>query len=122
MVTGDPEADRDEAMGRLGGPSKLRELEEKLADLELRLDQKDKELEESIERNRVHVGRRLWPASAPTTWHDEAGTMQYPTDQCVIEGIGSDWCVIRSPVTSAVYFAAVAGGDIRADIANAVMD
>jgi len=116
------EEEQDDAMGRLGGPSKIAELQDRVTEMKVGLEESIRKLEEATARNRVHVGRRVYISGSGLCWYNEDGHMQSPPGQLRIEGLGYDWCIIRSDVADALYFAATPGRSIRSDLARGIYD
>lgn len=112
----DTEARRDEASRRLGGPSKIGELEERLLELAQQLEEKTEKLEESVKRARIAIGAEIYP-SGNLNWHDENGMYTTPSGPCRIEGLGPDWCVLRTNAMRSPVFASTPGLDIRNSLA-----
>lgn len=112
------EEDRDDAMGRLGGPSKLKKLEEKVGRLTRHFTQRTDQLRDAIAVAAVSVGREINPTSAQVMWHAENGVASQPTGLFRIVGLGYDWCVIKSTTSDDIYFASTQGMDIRHDLGH----
>jgi hypothetical protein len=110
--------EQDDAMGRLGGRSRISVLEEAVADLTRRLDEKTNALEQAVFGNKVTVGRELWPDHCSLSWFDQNGCVSYGNcGNCVIVAVGYDWCVVRPKTdTTNIYFAGQPGIDIRETI------
>jgi hypothetical protein len=121
---------RDEASRRLGGPSRIADLEGELEALKHAVKTSCDELTEATNRLRVRVGAKLYAGHAPLNWTSEAGSRTHPAESCRIEGLGPDWVVVRSTTTDAIYFAASttwppsgpAVGDIRRHLGSHVED
>lgn len=121
----DDEEKRDDAIGRLGGPSRLTELTQEYEVLKQRTD----DLVTWLAFACVCVGAELDPGLAAVTWYDELGRPRklaaasfLPRGQPVfrVEGLGHNWCVIRAS-SDALYFTAVPPDtDIRHDLAPGI--
>lgn len=89
------EDDQDEAIGRLGGPSKIAKLEKDFAEAVVRLEQERLELktkvEEQLQIARVTAGAQLGLGNDYHNWYGG-----HPSGTCTVIAIGFDWCVVRN--------------------------
>ena len=110
----DSEERRDEASRRLGGPSKIGELQEQIADLA-------KKAEKLMEYSQVHIGKKIIH-SGNLLWVGADGIRAYNVESTFrIEALGYDWCVIRGGSLDSVLFAATSpASDIREALAQIV--
>ena len=110
--------EQDDAMGRLGGPSRITALEEKVANLMRRLDEKTSALETAVFGARAQVDSEFWADGCDDLiWHDQSGVPETYLGTCTIVGIGTNWCVARRAREytddGRLFFTALPDGDVR---------
>jgi hypothetical protein len=121
--------EREEALSRLGGPSKIEKLTEKLESLQSELHQLKSEHQETVDKldaarkhikaNTLKAGAQVWLGGTPgLCWYSEIGNQEHPSGTVTIEGIGHDWCVIRQDSLPPVLFASTP--DILEHLADAI--
>lgn len=98
---------KDEALDRLGGPSKLAQLRAEVEELRKQLDRAKSEMSRAM----VRVGSRIVPLNTCNlfNWVDTSGHISSPSMACSIEALGHDWCVVRDLDTGKPYFGLVEG-------------
>lgn len=116
-----PDVERDEAMGRLGGPSKLQELQLEIQKLNERLVEAEKRLQEGVHAAQIRVGSKLfWLPDLG--FHSDSGAYKLGSSisgPVIVEGLGYDWVVVRA-ADSTAYWAANGGFDIRQNLRDCV--
>lgn len=86
--------DADEAISRLGGPSKIKKLEGRVSGLETKLEEATEKLAASIQLSTVRVGASV-QASGVRQWGGDHSVTAFQGGFCRTLGLGDHWCVVE---------------------------